>query len=165
MRHLRLLTSLALLGMPLARGVGAQATRHLPVGVYVVTLVNEQRLPVSDRLPTVSGKEQAVRLEEGTLRLGADGRFVAAVRYHRALVDAGSGMPATPVLDDAQRGRFVVHGSALTLIPDAPEHGRAPEPFTATMRGRGRLTLPMVYRDGQYARRYLLELRYDPTRW
>lgn len=138
---------------------------RLRTGVYVVTRVNRQPLPAADRLPTVSGMEQAVRLEEGVLRLRPDGRFVAAVRYHRALVKPGAPLPRAPLLDGSTAGRFVLRDGRLTLVPDRHGKGRPPAPLVATVSAPGRLTLPVVYQAGSFQRTYVLELRYDPTRW
>jgi hypothetical protein len=147
-----------------ATAAHAQTPSRLPAGVYVITHVNEKPLPIADRLPTVNQMEQAVRLEEGVLRLRPDGRYVVAVRFHRALVQRGAGMPTTPVLDESSAGRFVLRGSNITFIPD-PKKRQRTNPIAGQVRGPGKIQVPVVYRDANYERTYVFDLKFDPTRW
>jgi hypothetical protein len=153
----------ALSAGPAAPPLRAQASR-LPAGVYVVTHVNAKPLPIADRLPSSNDMEQAVRLEEGVLRLRPDGRYVVAVRFHRALVRRGAGMPTTPVMDESSAGRFTIRGNSITFIPDPKKRSRT-SPVAGEVRGPGRITVPVVYHDANYERKYVFDLKFDPARW
>jgi hypothetical protein len=140
----------------------AQAPSPLS-GVYEAVRMNAQPLPVTDRVRGDDGRLHAVRLSQMVIRFRPGARFVASVKYQRAILSRGERVESQPLLAETWSGAYVRRAAAIEFRPDRTGP-RSPRPFQGTVRAGGRITVPFDYDNGG-RRRYTLELARNAALW
>lgn len=106
--------------------------------------------------------EHRATLERAFLHLKRGGAFSLYIRYRQTHQPRGTPTEYSPILDAELHGRWTLEGTTLTMAPDPPKRGRAPETVVAKLQG-GRVVMPYQYSTGWVRRRYVMEAQYDPS--
>jgi len=135
-----------------ALAVGAQTVLS---GVWEAVRVNGTPLPMTDRVVGRDSLTHAVRLHGMTIRLRANGRFQAALKYRRALLSRGERIDAVTLQTDTWIGTYTLRGDSLRFVPERRAEQQV-QPFSGVRSGR-RITVSFDYNIVQ-RKRYALEL-------
>jgi hypothetical protein len=113
----------------------AAQQRRLPSGVWEAIRVNTGALPMTDRVVGTDGFTHAIRLHAMTIRLSANGRFQAALKYRRAILNRNEQIDRVPMQNDIWSGTFTVNGTKMRFVPER-QGDRQVQPFDGSMNGR-----------------------------
>jgi hypothetical protein len=150
------------LGLLLHSGL---APALVPVeGSYVARTLNGHTLPTDLRLPAGAGAFRLFRLEQGVLRLSADGRFTLYFRYYHQLVHQGARPVTTPVLSESESGTYKVKSNQLVLLPNTKKGVKRRPTVVATISG-DEIRATYVLQNGSASERVALVLWRDATFW
>jgi hypothetical protein len=128
------------LAAALATPVVAQGTLS---GVWEAVRVNQQALPMTDRVVGKDGSTHVVRLHSMIIRLRPNGRFQAALRYQRAILSKGEKVETQPLLNDTWSGPYTITGTHMRFDPEKQGDQKV-QPFTGEINGR-RITVTFDY--------------------
>jgi hypothetical protein len=143
------------------RGAPVRAAPSLPVGTFLASLIDRERLPVTDRVVDEDGTLYVIEFDRLVLSLRADLSFRASVRYRRTLFAAdprGRGRTA-PLQTMTVSGRWELHSTTIRFIPDPGEDSKGLKMLAGTVTSMRELTIPFHYRNGTQARERSLVLR------
>jgi hypothetical protein len=124
----------------LAAAPAPQATLS---GVWEAVRVNQQALPMTDRVVGRDGFTHIVRLHSMIIRLRPNGRFQAALRYQRAILSKGQKVEGQPLLNDTWVGPYTITGTHMRFDPEKQGDQKV-QPFTGEIAGR-RITVTFDY--------------------
>ena len=124
-------------------------------GVWEAVRVNQQPLPMTDRVTGKDGATHVVRLHSMILRLRQNGRFQAALRYQRAILSKGQKIETQPLLNDTWVGPYTISGSHMQFVPEKQGDQKV-QPFTGEMAGQ-RITITFDY-EIVTRKHYVLEM-------
>jgi hypothetical protein len=128
------------LAVALATTLVAQGTLS---GVWEAVRVNQQALPMTDRVVGKDGFTHVVRLHSMVIRLRPNGRFQAALRYQRAILSKGEKVETQPLLNDTWSGPYTITGTHMRFDPEKKGDQKV-QPFTGEINGR-RITVTFDY--------------------
>jgi hypothetical protein len=112
----------------------AQQQPALP-GVWQAMRVNEQALPMTDRVVGEDGFTHVVRLHEMLIRMRANGRFQATLRYRRAILQKGEKIENVPLQNDLWAGTYTLTGTHLHFVPEK-QGKRQVQPFEGEVQSK-----------------------------
>lgn len=124
-------------------------------GVWEAVQVNRQPLPMTDAVVGNDGLTHTVRLHSMVIRLNANGRFQAALRYRRAILARAQRIDGQPLLNDTWVGTYTQTGTSLRFVPERKGNQRV-QPFSGDLRGR-RITVAFDY-ENVTRKHYVLDL-------
>jgi hypothetical protein len=132
-------------GVALAFAASAFTPAHTaePLGVWQAVRVNQQALPMTDRVVGQDGLTHAVRLHSMTIRMLPKGRFQAALKYRRAILTKGERVETQPLLNDTWIGTYTQTGSRMQFVPEQ-RGAQQIQPFSGQAAGR-RITVGFDY--------------------
>jgi hypothetical protein len=133
-------------------------------GSYVARTMNGRPLPAELRIAGGEGDVRLFRLEQGVLRLSAQGRFTLYFRYYHQLVRRGSRPTATPVMSDSEKGTYTLKSGKLILTPEQKKGDRSRPTIAATISG-DEISASYLLRDASAHERVTLVLRRDASYW
>ena len=136
----------------LAATLAAQGTLS---GVWEAVRVNQQTLPMTDRVVGKDGSTHVVRLHSMIIRLRPNGRFQAALRYRRAILSKGEKIETQPLLNDTWSGPYTITGTHMRFDPEKQGDQKV-QPFTGEISGR-RITVTFDY-EIVTRKHYILDL-------
>ena len=158
MRIGAILATVVIGGMTLALSTPADAydaARAPLVGVWEAVRVNAQTLPMTDQVIGKDSLTHVVRLHGMTIRLTANGRFQAGLRFRRAILSKGQKIDAQPLQTDTWVGVVTQTGTHFRFVPE--KHGdQQVQPFEGDNAGR-RITVSFDY-EIVTRKHYILDL-------
>jgi hypothetical protein len=134
------------------------------LGSYVATRFNEAPLPGVATLQASEGFHHWVKLEQGIVRLQANGKFTASFRYYHQHLRSREKPGRSQILSRTYNGRYTVHGSTITFIPVNTGSKQPVAPFPGTLDASG-MHVRYSVTDGGIKHNLKLDLRYDATYW
>ena len=135
--------------------VVALAAQGTLSGVWEAVRVNQQTLPMTDRVVGKDGSTHVVRLHSMIIRLRPNGRFQAALRYRRAILSKGEKIETQPLLNDTWSGPYTITGTHMRFDPEKQGDQKV-QPFTGEISGR-RITVTFDY-EIVTRKHYILDL-------
>jgi hypothetical protein len=133
-------------------------------GSYLARTMNGRPLPAELHVPAAAGGFRLFRLEQGLLRLRADGRFVLYFRYYHQLVPRGGRPIYTPVMSDSESGTFKASAGSIILTPIAKKGSKPRPSITATIAG-DEIRATYLLQNGRSPQRIVLILHRDASYW
>lgn len=133
-------------------------------GSYVAVKFNDAPLPGVAILRATEGFRHWVKLEQAVVRLQSNGRFTASFRYYHQHLRTREKPVVSQILSRTYSGRYTVHGSAISFMPENTGAKRPLQPFPGIIDATG-MHVRYVVADGGVRHRLKLDLRFDPTYW
>jgi hypothetical protein len=129
-------------------------------GVWEATRVNARALPMTDEVVGKDKLTHAVRLHGMVIRLKADGRFTAGLKYRRAILSKNEKIDNRPLLTDTWIGPYTITGTHIRFVPE--KHGdQQVQPFNGEIAG-GKITVSFDY-EIVTRKHYVLDLSKNPN--
>jgi hypothetical protein len=110
---------------------------------------------MTDRVVGDDGLTHIIRLSEVLIRLRANGRFQATLRYRRAILSKGEKVETVPLQNDLWAGTYTLTGTHLRFLPER-QGNRQVQPFEGDVTGKS-ITVGFDY-EIVTRKHYLLEL-------
>jgi hypothetical protein len=143
-----------------AAALVVQAAPAPPRGVWEAARVNAKPLPMTDQVVGDDGFTHAIRLHGMTIRLNANGRFQAALKYRRAILSKGEKVDAVALQNDTWIGTFSINGTKMRFVPE-PQGSRKVQPFDGEIAGT-RIRVGFDY-EIVTRKHYVLDLLRNPN--
>ena len=141
-----------------SRGAAQAATA--PVGTFAAARIDQEALPVTDRVVDDDGTLYLIEFDRLLISLTANQTFRASVRYRRTLqIDDPRGQRTAPLQSMSVTGTYALVGDSIRFTPDSASGTGSVRMLTGSVRSSRELLVPFHYRNGAQLRERTLVMQ------